>query len=168
MDHPAKNCVLDSKTLAYEFQMFCSTGRLILQGDVDRVRLNALVESFAIHCRALLHFFFGHDSQSPFIARKRDVLATDFCNWSRQWSEDATLYETAKFQADKHIAHITTDRQNVNFAGGPTSVWQIGTIVQRVVDLMKMFLKLTPRDKLDAGAAPPCTSWFPVPTDCQR
>jgi hypothetical protein len=141
MASPPKDQKLDSKTVAYEFRMLCCTASCLPSVDpkTEWVLYNALVESFALHCRNFLAFFFGHDPASGFNIRSNDVLATDFCpSWSEPW--DATLFGLAKEQASKHVAHIVTERQDVNFPGGPVSVWDIPSLVPAFIKLMERFL----------------------------
>jgi hypothetical protein len=141
MPSPQKNQQLDSKTVAYEFKMLCCTALRLPSVDqkADWVLHNALVQSFALHCRNMLAFFFGHDRASGFIVRASDVVATDFCStWSERW--DATLFGRAKEQADKHVAHISTERQDMNSHGGPASTWDIPALVPRFFKLMERFL----------------------------
>jgi hypothetical protein len=152
MTSPPKNPLLDSQTLAYDFKMLCGTAADLKNVDPQQewVRHNALIESFAVRCRALLCFFFAHDLGSGFKCRSNDVTARDFCaSWSVP--RDPLLFENAKWQADKHVAHLTTERQNVNLAGGPQSDWNIQALLPHFVSLMEAFL-VQAAGKLDAEA----------------
>ena len=147
----------DSKTLLYEFGTLCEIARHLSTSAIpgSRVSNNAHVESFAIHSRALLCFFFGQDTESGFSCRKTDVLATRFFNesdqWAVQWSQHTPLVDHAKQQADKHVAHITTHRRGVNHLGGAESIWQLGQIAQMFVRLMTAFLDTVPKGNLAPG-----------------
>ncbi len=52
----------DSRILLYESRNLFGAACNLTQNHVksDTIANNAHVESFAVHCRALIHFFFGH------------------------------------------------------------------------------------------------------------
>lgn len=65
--------------------------------------MNFAIEVFALHLRNLLDFF------APRNARKTDACAKNFY---KEWEEpelDPHLRK-ARWMADKHVAHLTTDR----------------------------------------------------------
>jgi hypothetical protein len=156
MTSPKKNPKLDSETLAYEFKMLCGTSDRLNTADKcqDPILYGALVESFAIHCRALLMFFFSGDPERKFPPpRDNDVVVQDFCStWSEKWASHDSDYESAKFQADKHVAHITTDRQGVNLPNGGKSEWDIQKLMSLFHGLMKKFLDTVPQELVDVRA----------------
>lgn len=151
MGSPAQDPLLDSKTVAYDFKMLCGVaGQLSMVDPENWVLYNSLTESFAIRCRALLCFFFVHDPASGFQRRPNDVAAGDFCPaWDAPW--DHLAFGNPKWQADKHVAHITTDRQNVNLPGGSQSVWDIQSLLPHFIRLMEVFLAQA-AGKLDVEA----------------
>ena len=98
----------DSKTLTYEFEMLSAVAANIAD---DRLTANwgsknAHVESFGVHCRNLIFFFYAHDPDNDAgQARDNDILAVDFFNRNADWgavcpSMTPTL-KAAKPQADK-------------------------------------------------------------------
>lgn len=147
----------DSRTVLYEFETLCETARNLGTPVVaqDRISRNAHIESFAIHSRALLAFFFGHDSDSGFRFRNTDVIAIHFMTeanqWTISWSRHNPLVDLAKEQADKHVAHITTHRRGLNQHGGPESRWPLGKIIEMFNGLMQDFLKSVPSSNLAPG-----------------
>jgi len=156
MTPPTKNSKLDSKTIAYEFWMLCGTAKRLSTTDKeqDQILFAALVESFAIHCRALLTFFFGKDKAKIFRPPSdNDVVVQDFCqNWSEQWASHDSDYRLAKLQADKHIAHITTERQGINLPNGGKSEWNAENLMPHFHRLMREFLQTAPMGALDEEA----------------
>src|SRR4051812_11801604 len=84
---PESELRLDAATVRYDLDMLVVAA--IRYGDfhvkADSVGKNMAVESFAIHCRALIDFLYGHDDWNPQSgekvkpARRDDVLAWDYC-----------------------------------------------------------------------------------------
>jgi hypothetical protein len=146
----------DSKTLRYELGMLVG----LAQGystpaiQADRIATNAYVESFAVHCRALIFFLFGHlkeitangSTENFSCLRKTDVLAFDFHReWQRDCPQPTEAMVKAKWQADKHVAHITTDRREVNQPGSDKeSVWNLIESVTAICNTLTCFLSKAP------------------------
>jgi len=95
--------------------MFHDCARLIeneVVQQIDSLR-NAVVESFAIHMRVLVKFFFDKKPQDT------DVVAADFFNDSITWNtirdQVADEVEIVKLchRVNKEVAHLTYDRLNV-------------------------------------------------------
>ncbi len=130
----------DSKTVRYELEMLIGVADGFSDPHVqaDVVVRNAFVESFAVHCRALILFLFGHldeitaNANTVGFARARstDVLAFDFHRkWDQSYQPPTAIMVDAKVQADKHVAHITIDRRELNQTGSPKeSVWDLRKI----------------------------------------
>ena len=151
----------DSKTLRYELDMLIQTAMRysapVVQADVTSQ--NARVESFAIHCRALTYFLFGHldeidsGNQREGFAKPRptDVLAQDFDpQWTTNCPQPTPALVQAKWQADKHVAHITTDRREVNQPGSAVeSVWNLDEAVRAICSVMDKFLSSVPSTNIE-------------------
>jgi hypothetical protein len=142
----------DSRTLLYEFDMLCGTAVQLVGLDQthQRIAYNSTVESFALHCRALIAFFFDHNPRYD-----SDVVAADFFAVPDHWASSHSLGQflaDAQTQAHKQIAHITTERRNLNISGGKDGLWQISDIVQAVCKLMADFLANAPDQNLDSDA----------------
>lgn len=147
----------DSKTLWYEFRVLRHIARILNSGGFtsDWASGNAHVESFAIHCRNLIFFFFAHDSvHSAGSPRSTDVLAVDFFDNPTHWDticpRISDTLRSAKKQADKQIAHITEERRNLNQQNGPTASWKSGIITVELAHVMRTFLDHVPPKVLDS------------------
>jgi hypothetical protein len=153
----------DSKTVRYELENLVGLAiNYSSDGKDNPYRNNAYVEAFALHCRALIYFLYGHldeieanGEKAKFSGlRDNDVLAWDF---HRQWDQEcpsakAILVES-KWRADKHVAHITTERREVNQSGGQVeSVWMLSDATSAICDVMDCFLSKAPAQNFDASA----------------
>lgn len=145
----------DSKTVLYEFKTMHQIATNLNRKDVrqDPTSSNAHIESFGIHCRAIIVFLFGHDGTLHFhIHKKGDVLAVDF------FRDDQTRWEpkiephllAAKNQADKQIAHITTERRGLD-QSPDQKVWRIREILHSLSKAMEQFLNEVPKTRLADG-----------------
>ncbi|QDU63605.1 hypothetical protein Pan216_44860 [Planctomycetes bacterium Pan216] len=149
---------LDSETVRYELEQLVglTIEHAKRNGDFgsDDVN-NACVEAFAIHYRALFDFFFGHlrkrtSSPTPDNSRKTDVFAWDFANdWEERYLSPRPEFLVAyKEEANKKVAHITTDRRGVNqLDSDKISEWPMVDITREICDVMGKFLSLVPADK---------------------
>jgi hypothetical protein len=96
--------------LRYEFQMLAALAQAIASGISERGWMtNALLESFVIHLRNLLDFFYPPPS-----SKSDDVVAYDFFHSPSEWDRirpgmSATL-SGARTRANKEIAHLTYAR----------------------------------------------------------
>lgn len=137
----------DAKTLRYEFDMLIATASNLNSGrGTDTATRNALVESFAAHCRNLIFFFFAHDdAHNAGAPRSGDILAVDFFKQDSGWIDVcpsiAKTLSDAKRSMDKEVAHITVDRRGLNQQDGPTSDWPVGVLVLEIAGIMMTFLK---------------------------
>ena len=145
----------DSKTLQYECEMLCYVARNLSCDMVrnDWAAKNAHVESFAVHCRNLIFFFYAHEaSNKAGKPRKGDVLAVHFfeeqAKWDRKAPKISGTLQDAKVQADKQIAHITDERRELNQPGGPTGPWMIAEIVTDLRKVVAEFLDSVPKENL--------------------
>lgn len=87
----------------YEITQFIRAAQTIDTARSGVFPMNFAIEVFALHLRNLLDFFAAHSE------RKTDASAKNF---HREWqSPKLNLYlEEARWMADKHVAHLTTDR----------------------------------------------------------
>ena len=83
--------------------------------------------------------------------RETDILAYDFYpSWLSECPMPTVEMSKAKWQADKHVAHITEARRGVNQPGtGRESVWQIGVAIDEIGKTMTMFLERAPSNNFD-------------------
>lgn len=143
----------DSKTVRYELEMLLEIAEEYAKcrSSLSRVVNNVFVESFAVHCRALVHFLYGHldrieagaEKETFTCSRDNDVLAYDFdSDWASQYWKPTGVLVESKRQADKHVAHITTNRREVNQPGsGTESIWKIGDAAEAIKAAFREFLK---------------------------
>src|SRR5688572_21299671 len=98
-----------SEHLFYELWMLDSLARLLGLGAFGHGPVsNALLESFSIHARALLQFFF------PMSPKSDDVLAEDYFGGTAAWeavrgAEPAALNQVNR-RVGKEVAHLTYAR----------------------------------------------------------
>jgi hypothetical protein len=102
------------------------------------------VESFAVHVRNLVDFFYA---QQP---RADDVIAEDFVADAVQWSairpEMSAVLRRAKQRADKEIAHLTYARLDVAREVKP---WPFVEICGEITAVLQLFARNVERDRLD-------------------
>jgi hypothetical protein len=113
--------------LLYELQFFQLTAKLLDQQTPGPMH-SILIESFVIHLRNLIDFFFTPRSKDD------DVVAADFCpGWNESLSN--TL-KTAKERANKELSHLTLGRKAGFDPGKP---WKVVDLFQEVTDVAKRF-----------------------------
>ena len=107
---------------------------------------NALIESFAIHARVLLDFFYG----VPNPRYQDDLFAEHFFADAKTWhsarphlsDEDR---ETIKRRVGKEVAHLTYTRQMVSLEDKP---WPISDIVAVIDAAAEEFFETAPKELL--------------------
>lgn len=153
----------DSATVRYDLDMLFATVLRYVEfnENEDIIGMNMAIESFAIHCRAMIHFLFGHmdwigrqsavQERLP-IPRPTDLLAHDYhAGWQHVCPPPTPVIGDAKWRADKHVAHLTTDRRGVNQArDGSESVWDMRAVVTELGSAMARFLGSAPPGNFDA------------------
>jgi hypothetical protein len=107
----------------------------------------ALIESFVIHLRNIVDFFYADRPQAD------DVIADDFFEDAGTWQELrpelASILDRARERANREIAHLTTKR----IAGGPPNkAWDIEGLFERVRVLLKLFSTTASRERLGEKA----------------
>jgi hypothetical protein len=154
----------DSRTVCYELDNLIAIARQYSPdyAETDRIRNNAYIESFAIHCRALIFFLYGHQGQVAAngrtegfsLPRDTDVLAWDFHQlWEIECPEPDAVLVDSKQKADKYVAHITTLRRDVNQPGSEkSSVWRLSEATSAICKVMECFIDAVPPDNFDAEA----------------
>ncbi len=153
----------DSKTLRYELDQLVGVAQGFSNPSVhaDRIASNAYIESFAVHCRALIYFLFGHleeitangKSERFAALRDSDIVAFDFHRGGdRDHTQPTEVMLQAKRQADKHVAHITTDRREANQPGSTKeSVWNLSQATSAICSVLSCFLSKAPQGNFDAA-----------------
>jgi hypothetical protein len=133
-----------SDHLHYEISMFQSLVQGMASGIAgNSVINNSLLESFGIHVRALVWFFYA---EKPY---PDDVIAEDFFLSASEWQlarpSLTQVLETAKKRADKEIAHLTYARLDVTPEQKPWEFLPIFSDMNRVVGI---FLNTIPEHLL--------------------
>ena len=134
-----------SNHLQYEFWMLMSVAKAFASGIAAQGWLvNALLESFVIHFRALLDFFYP-----PEKVKKDDVLAEDYFDDSDDWEKIrpqlSEALSRAKKRAHKEVAHLTYTRLDVT---PETKGWAFIEIAKEMNKVMEVFVKNVPRNRL--------------------
>lgn len=120
--------------------MLVSTAALLPRHQDDLVLKNALLESFAIHLRALTDFFFPPSSSKP-----DDVLATDFLSALPYSVELPATLEASRGRVHKEVAHLTYGRQEV---AEEAKKWVLKAILAEILTLANTFIRKVPDDTL--------------------
>ena len=127
----------ESKTLWYEFSQFLAVAALLRDKTYvnDIPVQNALVESFAIHCRALFCFFFAPLKMDDLGAEHYDE------DWKSHRPAVSSILEDAKTSCDKQVAHMTVMRRDLNFDPGYTYHWPVVKIEDELRQVLTTFLR---------------------------
>ncbi len=96
--------------------------------------LSALLESFAIHLRNLIDFFYTR----PEDARNDDLIAADFFDSPSSWNPGAIpkSLNDARERANKEVSHITYKRKG---ATDPTKPWPVADLFNEVHAVAEKF-----------------------------
>ncbi len=118
--------------LLYELKMF----RWVVQNlPPDKsFLLSASLESFAIHLRGLIEFFY----KTPNKARADDLVAADFFDPPGSWKPGAIpkSLSDARERTNKEIGHITYKRKG---ATDPTKPWPVTELFNEVHAIAQKF-----------------------------
>ena len=145
---------VESKTLWYEFSQLCEIANRLRSGQVmeDLPVHNALVESFAIHCRAIGCFFFAHDRDFP-DPRSGDLVAEHFVpGWATCCPAPSETIIRAKQACDKQVAHITGMRRDLNFVPGHEHSWRVADVELELRGILNRFLECARPEQFDPTA----------------
>lgn len=113
--------------------------------------LSGLLESFAIHFRNLVDFFYAQ----PLNARDDDLIAADFFDPPSAWNLGpipASLSH-ARERANKEISHITYKRKG---QADPTKPWPVSDLFNEVQSVAQKFSAGASPNKLH----PSVTTWL--------
>ncbi len=126
--------------LLYEFGMLRETAQKLgnRHHSDDGIVENALLESFTVHARTLLDFFYGERRKPD------DALAADFFDgniWERSRPKLSGRLGEVNRRVGKEIAHLTYYRANVpRDAKG----WQIIPMYLELASVVSLFVRLVP------------------------
>ena len=142
METPPLDLITYSRQhLFHEFKMFWWLKENI-PSYKDGYMHDALVESFVLHLRNLIHF----------LCRKRqrpdDVIAEDFIDNHVDWAKSKSpKLEEARIRADKELSHLTYKRKNEDDA---EKKWDIDGLFGEIAGLAKEFVAQASEKKLHA------------------
>lgn len=133
-----------SNHLFYEIWMFQTLAQGMALGIAGQGAINnSLLESFAIHVRALIGFFYA---ENP---RNDDIIADDFfaspSDWQSLRPPKTEILDKAKRRADKEVAHLTYTRLDIT---PEQKHWDFLKIFNDLQDLIKLFLDNVTTDLL--------------------
>lgn len=162
-----------SDHVRYEIEMLCAVRDALgdhmwsaVEGDyLKRTAMNALIESFTIHSRALIDFLYAEPRYDS------DVAVTDFFTqdeWRRMldapdevdppWStlhprnirsqKDTPAILAARRRTNKEIAHLSYDRLDRKPEETP---WPIAEIVEALATDLFRFVDQVPNDRVADG-----------------
>lgn len=121
--------------LKYEFEMLLATARLIEAGGMPIDLGNAVLESWVLHVRNFIDFFY-----SPKL--KDDIVISDFLrgeNWRNEFPAISRNLEEAKERANKEMAHLTYSRIGKT---QEEKLWAVGQLTNQLVERMETFADL--------------------------
>lgn len=130
--------------LLYELQMFVLAGRELARPYLAGPLRSAVIESFVIHLRNLIDFFFTAPTHDD------DVAAIHFCP---QWNEAIpNILKLARDRANKELSHLTLQRKT---GLHPDKPWDVAALFQSVHQVAKKFVSKASRAKL----SPEVSKW---------
>jgi hypothetical protein len=136
-------CTITNR-LFYEWQMLSISTEMLRSG-AEKIIGNALIESSAIHSRALVKFFFPFEGKRP--PRSTDAIADDFFITSDEWKNvcpkipDELDYDTFGKYADKQIAHIIYSEEEKH-------QWNFTLIADTLQPILEKFVELLKPEQL--------------------
>lgn len=121
--------------LLYEIEMLRETYKEISLLKVSQFQFNLLIESFVLHARVLIDFFYSERKY------KDDVIAQDLLPSTILWADFrpvlSTTLKEAKKKADKQLAHLSLDR--INLKNNNKHGWRFQEINQEIEDIIQCF-----------------------------
>ncbi|MFA5830212.1 MAG: hypothetical protein WC878_00100 [Candidatus Paceibacterota bacterium] len=132
----SKEQLLDclNEHLPYEEMMLLETSKIPF--DINQTYNNMIIESFAIHLRNFITFFYPKEKRY-----KTDICAENFFSNPKDWEKiRPTISQTlidAKERADKQVGHITAER--ISGIMSPKKGWERANLRNEIIFLLKLF-----------------------------
>jgi hypothetical protein len=147
--------------LFYEIEMLLAASRFLQalpdpQTPREKLIRNAVVESFTVHLRVLIMFFY---SERRYLD---DVLAEEFMlkgEWTKLRGEKPAQLAEAELRMGKEVAHLTTSRYSDDESDSPNKIWPTAELVSELLGLLKTFLKHASEARIDPRI-PDIVSWY--------
>lgn len=117
----------------------------VLQGDPEQFIENALIESCAIHSRALVKFLYAFEGTR--LPKLTDAIADDFFETPNEWKMSQPKipqeldYDTFGKYADRQIAHIIYSNEDKH-------QWNFALIANELQPILELFVKMIRLDQL--------------------
>ena len=117
----------------------------VLQVGIEKLIENALIESCAIHSRALVKFLYPFESTRP--PKPTDAIADDFFVTPNEWKNACPKipkeldYDTFGKYADKQIAHII-------YSDEDKYQWNFTLIANALQPILEKFVELVQPEQL--------------------
>jgi hypothetical protein len=134
----ARNTQGISEHVAYEIELLFATHGLLVVGDALAGRIHdAVLESFAIHVRNLIEFFFDPPNpRHPDDARAEHFFA-DPATWHSLVGAKPTNFTEAQRKAHKQVSHLTYTRVDLT---AEERRWYVGNLARDLHDVVWKFL----------------------------
>jgi hypothetical protein len=124
--------------------MTIHAAKVLSQPNNPQFVVNAFLESFTIHLRALIDFIW-----EPSNVRNDDALACDFFGSTKHWEKVRPDFpmelKPARSRTGKEIVHLTYTRMNVT---PETKGWNIGDMTEAIVRVLKVFAENADRKRI--------------------
>lgn len=143
----AQDLVRMSGHLLYEFIELRRLTNLMTMRQRGQVEMNILLDSFVVHMRNLIDFFYGHDFGGKALVLK-DYMFQDRSIRKQRPRKTRTLSD-AELKADVQVAHISFERMRVDDEDSKS--WNVIAIYQDIEHLMLWFWKQVDRETLDSS-----------------
>ncbi len=133
-------CIITNR-LFYEWQMLAFSAEMLRAGTEQLIE-NALIESSAIHSRAIVKFFYPSKSK-----QKTDAIADHFFVTSDEWKNACPKipkeleYDTFGIYANKQIAHIVYSDEGKH-------QWNFTYIADALQPILEKFVELVNPEQL--------------------
>lgn len=104
---------------------------------------DACLESFVLHLRNLVDFFYPRGTAKP-----TDVIAAHFMDMPGKWVSNGSisaLLKAARVRADKELSHLTDKRK---YEGDPDKPWEIEALFAEIQSIAKEFASKASQKKL--------------------
>jgi len=134
-----------SENIHYEILMFDFTSRMLRKQSIrsNQLILNTFLESWLVHLRNLLDFFYTDISKRY----KDDVLARDFVKNARNYKKDRAKFrdlKQIKKKIAKQLAHLTYHRSKYN---NKTRLWNFNKYSKEIFLTIFSFYDCLPKNK---------------------
>ncbi|MBI2836681.1 MAG: hypothetical protein HYX75_00060 [Acidobacteria bacterium] len=109
------------KDLAYEIRMFLETAEMLAILKEGTVGHDAVLESFLVHARNLILFFYETERTHP-----DDIIVSDYPNSSRPKLSEGDQLEEWRGRINKRLSHLSYDRLKAS------KEWSVRQIVTKL------------------------------------